>query len=82
MSNTCVLIIGTRKYLNAIVNRETSQPPGQSNRAGGWGNRARRTSCVLDMYTKIFKGNQERGNWPTTCAVKSSLWLGKSCSEN
>ncbi|CAL2256374.1 unnamed protein product [Prunus armeniaca] len=34
------------------------------------------------MYMKIFKGNWERGNWPTTCAVKLGKWLGKSWSGN
>ncbi|CAL8168623.1 unnamed protein product [Prunus armeniaca] len=52
----------TRKHLKATGNGETGQPPVQSYRACGWGNHARRTSCVLHMYTKIFKGNQELGN--------------------
>ncbi|CAL8168615.1 unnamed protein product [Prunus armeniaca] len=25
--------------------------------------------------------NWERGNWPTTCAVKSSSWQGKALSD-
>ncbi|CAL8168622.1 unnamed protein product [Prunus armeniaca] len=53
---------GTRKYLKLIVNGETGKPPVQSYRASGGGNHARRTSCALSMYTKIFKGNWKRGN--------------------
>ncbi|KAH0972874.1 hypothetical protein GBA52_025030 [Prunus armeniaca] len=76
--DTCVLSTSTHKYLKATVNGETCQPPAQSSQAGGWGNHAWRTSGVLHMYTKIFHGNQERGNWPTTFAIKSSKWQRKS----
>ncbi|KAH0972875.1 hypothetical protein GBA52_025031 [Prunus armeniaca] len=78
LSDTCVLSTGTHTYLKPTMNGETSQPPASSYRAGGCGNHARRTRCVLHMYMKILKGNSERGNWPTTCAVKSGRWLGKS----
>ncbi|CAL2271218.1 unnamed protein product [Prunus armeniaca] len=77
LSDTYVPSTGTRKYLKPTTNEETGQPPVQSYRAGGWGNHARRTSHVLHIYTKIFKGNWERGNWPTTYAVKLGWWLGK-----
>ncbi|CAL8168621.1 unnamed protein product [Prunus armeniaca] len=32
--------------------------------------------CTKYRYTQISKANCERGNWPTTCAVKSCRWLG------
>ncbi|KAI5335410.1 hypothetical protein L3X38_025543 [Prunus dulcis] len=75
---TCVLSRGTRKYLKAIGNGEIEQPPVQSYRAGGWRNHGQ---CTTHRYTKIFKGNWERGNLPTTCAVKSGKRLGKSLSD-
>ncbi|KAI5344014.1 hypothetical protein L3X38_011891 [Prunus dulcis] len=61
---------GTRKYLMETGNEETGHPQVQSNRAGGWGNHDRATNYGLR------KGNWERGNWPSTCAVKSGKWLG------
>ncbi|KAH0972872.1 hypothetical protein GBA52_025028 [Prunus armeniaca] len=60
------------------MNEETGQPLVSSYRASGWGNHARRTSCVLHMCTKIFKGNWEWVNWRTTFAVKSARWSRKS----
>ena len=50
----------------------------QSNRACGWGNPCRTPKY---KYRQISKDNWERGNWPTTCAVKSDRWLGKSLSD-
>ncbi|KAI5313120.1 hypothetical protein L3X38_042294 [Prunus dulcis] len=38
--------------------------------------------CNKYKYTHISKGNRERENWPTVCAIKSGRWLGKSLSEN
>ncbi|CAL8168616.1 unnamed protein product [Prunus armeniaca] len=38
--------------------------------------------CTKYRYTKIFKGNEEQGSWPTTCAFKSSKWQGKLLSDN
>ncbi|CAL9025035.1 unnamed protein product [Prunus brigantina] len=49
----------------------------QLNRAGGWGNHGQTTKCK-HRYTKMFKGNWEQGNWPTTCVVRSGKWLWKS----
>ncbi|CAL9024627.1 unnamed protein product [Prunus brigantina] len=37
-----------------------------------------RQLCTKHRYMQISKGNWERGNWPTTCAIKSGRWLGKS----
>ncbi|KAI5344031.1 hypothetical protein L3X38_011908 [Prunus dulcis] len=36
--------------------------------------------CTKHRYTQISKGNWERGNWATTCAVKSGKWLKNCCS--
>ncbi|CAL8168144.1 unnamed protein product [Prunus armeniaca] len=33
--------------------------------------------CTKHRYEQIFEGNRERGNWPTTYAVKSGRWLLK-----
>ncbi|CAL8168143.1 unnamed protein product [Prunus armeniaca] len=38
--------------------------------------------CTEQRFTQISKGNWERGNWPTTCAIKSGRWLSKSLSDN
>ena len=34
--------------------------------------------CTKYRYTQISEGNWERGNWTTTCAVKSGKRLAKS----
>ncbi|KAI5317457.1 hypothetical protein L3X38_037164 [Prunus dulcis] len=72
-----VLGTGTRRYLKATGNGETSTPLVQSNQAGG-------REIIIGhpyikyRYTQISKDNWEQGNWPTTCAFKSERWLGKS----
>ncbi|CAL2256373.1 unnamed protein product [Prunus armeniaca] len=68
MSDTSVLSTGTRKYLKATGNREIGQPPVHSNRTGEI---LVEHLCTRHRYTQISKGNWERGNKPTTCAVKS-----------
>ena len=77
LSDTCTKYRYT-KYLKTTGNMETCQPHVQSYRAGGWGNHGQ---CTTHRYTKIFKRNWERGNWPTTCTVKSGRRLGKSLSD-
>ncbi|CAL8168142.1 unnamed protein product [Prunus armeniaca] len=62
-------------------NEETGQPLAQSNRVGG-GEILVGELCTEHRYTQISNGNWEKGNWLTTCAVKSSKWLGKSLSDN
>ncbi|CAL8168624.1 unnamed protein product [Prunus armeniaca] len=37
--------------------------------------------CIKYKYTQIAKGNWKRGNWSTTCAIKSGKWMGKSLSD-
>ncbi|KAI5316991.1 hypothetical protein L3X38_036698 [Prunus dulcis] len=70
---------GTSEYLNGPGNGETSQTPVQSNQPGGWGYHC--CTRIKYRYTRISKGTWERRNWPTTCAVKSGRWLGKSLSD-
>ncbi|CAL8168601.1 unnamed protein product [Prunus armeniaca] len=80
-SNNCVLSTSTCKYLKAIGNGETFEPPGEIIVVH---------LCTKHGYMQISKGNKERGNWPTTYAIKSGRykqiykgkWLGKSWSNN
>ncbi|KAI5317010.1 hypothetical protein L3X38_036717 [Prunus dulcis] len=82
LSDTCVLSTDTCKHLKATETAAIGQPPVQSNWAGGWGNHCGTTTCELSTGTRNYlKGNWERGNWPTTCAVKSGKWLEKSLSD-
>ncbi|KAI5344043.1 hypothetical protein L3X38_011920 [Prunus dulcis] len=77
-TTNCFLCTCTPKHLKASRNGKTGRAPVKSNRAGGCENHCR--TCALSTNTQISKGNLERGNWPTTNAVKTSKWLGKSLS--
>ncbi|CAL2256368.1 unnamed protein product [Prunus armeniaca] len=71
---------GTRKYVEATGKREL--PNHLCSQIGQVaGEIIVGQLCSKHRCTKIFKGNQEWGNWSTTCVVKSGRWLGKSLSD-
>ncbi|CAL2256377.1 unnamed protein product [Prunus armeniaca] len=63
-SDNCILSTGTYKHRKVTGNGETSQPPVQSNRVGGWGNHG--WTPVLSSGTcKHLKRTGEWENWLT-----------------
>ncbi|CAL8153455.1 unnamed protein product [Prunus armeniaca] len=86
LSDTCVLSTGTRKYLKATGNRQ----PRTGKLVNHLCNQIEQVAQEIivghqftkQRYTKIFKGNWERGNGPTNGAVNSGRQLRKSLSDN